>query len=159
MEIYWQCAVWALTSLAIYRRCVVIIWIGCCRSDYPNKPMKPEYLRLAPLVWNGLSSWPLWLLPHFGDSGELSARRRINDLNLLCLFVRWKLQWLQHGSGSMCLCFRVSVGVCACEMGIDTSERDVSRYVIWHNVSPARTPSCSPTCHRSCTMSKQMLYQ
>lgn len=59
----------------------------------------------------------------------------------------------------MCLFCWVSVGVCACGMGTDKSERDISRYVIWHNVSLARTPSCLPTCHRSCTMSKQMLYQ
>lgn len=30
-----------------------------------------------------------------------------------------------------CVCVsEFSVGVCACEMGIDTSERDISRYVI-----------------------------
>lgn len=166
MEIYWQQPAWALISLAMYRRCVVIIWMEfsgvlaapinlqcqniCLRLPGLKRMLKLIFVTAA--AHRGRQTTSQTLSMHFLKDPHYKAEFKFLRMTETTV--------TQVGTTVACVCFSWgSVGVSVWEMGRDTSEREISRYVIWHNVSPARTPSCLPTCHRSCTTSKQMLYQ
>lgn len=126
LKIYWQCEAWALTSLAISRSCVVIIWIGLlCLSGCYCTVKLPEYLLLAP-------------------RSEMASKADFYNSSISCgnpprpetFHTSERAGKPLHRSRLWRLCPSVGASL----MGMHTSEQDTSRYVMRHNASPRMNP-------------------